>query len=190
RRRDAPAWVRARARAQDWLEPWEASAPEVTAVPWIARQTVSSFLALRRAVRQGARRGTVLPFVITVDGAFAGMISVGEITRGAARSGALGYWVDERLAGRGIGTTAVALLVEHCFGPVGLHRLEAWVRPENTASRRLLTRVGFREEGLARDSLWVDGAWRDHLVFALCASDERGGSGAVQHISAERRSVG
>ena len=62
-------------------------------------------------------------------GALAGMISVGEITRGAAHCGALGYWVDERVAGRGIGTAAVALLVDHCFDTVGLHRLEAWVRP-------------------------------------------------------------
>ena len=191
RRRDAPAWVRARVRAQDWLEPWEASAPELAATPWAARQTVSSYLALRRAAVHAARQGTALPFVITSQGTFAGMISVAEISRGPAHTGALGYWVDERLAARGIGTAAVALVVDHCFAAAGLHRLEAWVRPENEASRRLLARVGFREEGIARASLWVDGAWRDHLVHAICAdevSHDREPS-AVQRIPRDRRSV-
>ena len=200
RRRDAPAWVRARVRAQDWLEPWEASAPELASGPWAARHTASSYLALRRTVAQQARRGSVLPFVITVDGGFAGMVSVAEMSRGAASSGALGYWVDERHAGQGVGAAAVSLVVEHCFGPVGLHRLEAWVRPENERSRRLLARIGFREEGVARTSLWVDGAWRDHLVVALCAHEPRvhlhgarattGDRDASRHARADGRNVG
>jgi ribosomal-protein-alanine N-acetyltransferase len=188
RRRDAAPWVRARVHAQDWLEPWEASAPDLAATPWRDRQTVSAYLALRRAARKGARAGTGLPFVITNSGSFAGMASVADISRGPAHSGALGYWIDRRHAGRGVASTAVALLVDHCFGPVGLHRIEAWVRPENEPSLRLLARIGFREEGVARASLWVDGAWRDHVLLALCA--EEAGTGAVHRIRRERRSVG
>jgi len=73
-------------------------------------------------------------------------------------------------------TAAVALVVDHCFGPVGLHRLEATVRPENVASRRVLAKLGFREEGLFERYLDVDGAWRDHLVYALTIEEvPRGG---------------
>ena len=68
-------------------------------------------------------------------------------------------------------TAAVALVVDHCFGPVGLHRLEATVRPENAASLRVLAKLGFREEGLFRRYLDVDGGWRDHFCFALTVEE-------------------
>ena len=68
-------------------------------------------------------------------------------------------------------TAAVALAVDHCLGPVGLHRLEATVRPENAASLRVLAKLGFREEGMFRRYLDVDGAWRDHLCFAITTED-------------------
>ncbi len=71
----------------------------------------------------------------------------------------------------GIAPTAVALLVDHCFSMVGLHRVEANVRPENAASLRVVTKLGFVEEGLHRRFLYIDGAWRDHLTFALLRED-------------------
>ena len=91
-----------------------------------------------------------------------------------------------RLAGRGVTTAAVALVVDHCFGPVGLHRLEATVRPENTASLRVLEKLGFREEGLFRRYLDVDGAWRDHLCFALTVEDLDAGGLTARLVSAGR----
>jgi ribosomal-protein-alanine N-acetyltransferase len=56
-----------------------------------------------------------------------------------------------------------------------LHRVEATVRPENAASRRVLSKVGFREEGLLKRYLDIDGAWRDHLLVAMTV-EETGGS--------------
>ena len=71
----------------------------------------------------------------------------------------------------------MALGLDHCFGAVRLHRVEATVRPENAASRAVLAKVGFREEGLLRRYLEVDGAWRDHLLVAITAEEVRvGGS--------------
>jgi ribosomal-protein-alanine N-acetyltransferase len=58
-----------------------------------------------------------------------------------------------------------------------LHRVEATVRPENAASRAVLAKVGFREEGLLKRYLEVDGAWRDHLLVAITI-DELQGSAA------------
>ena len=87
----------------------------------------------------------------------------------------MGYWIDESVAGRGVTPTALAMAVDHCFGVVGLHRVEASIRPENHASRRVVEKLGFREEGLRRRYLHIDGAWRDHLCYALTAEEARGG---------------
>lgn len=67
--------------------------------------------------------------------------------------------------------TAVALVSDHCFRTVGLHRIEVCIRPENGPSRRVVEKLGFREEGLRPRYLHIDGAWRDHLVFALTAEE-------------------
>ena len=66
---------------------------------------------------------------------------------------------------------AVALVCDHAFGPVGLHRLQADIRPENLPSQRLVERLGFQQEGRLRRLLDIDGDWRDHLSYALLAED-------------------
>ncbi|NKE01774.1 GNAT family N-acetyltransferase [Mycobacterium tuberculosis] len=76
--------------------------------------------------------------------------------------------------GGGVATGALALGLDHCFGPVMLHRVEATVRPENAASRAVLAKVGFREEGLLRRYLEVDRAWRDHLLMAITVEEVYG----------------
>jgi ribosomal-protein-alanine N-acetyltransferase len=58
---------------------------------------------------------------------------------------------------------------------VGLHRLEANIRPENAPSRRVVEKLGFRDEGLHARYLYIDGAWRDHLSFAITREDVAGG---------------
>lgn len=126
---------------------------------------------MRRATSRRAREGTALPFAVRYEGRLAGQITVDNIVRGALRSGHLGYWLDSAVAGRGVGSLAVALVCDHAFGPVGLHRLQADIRPENEPSRRLVERLGFRHEGLFRDYLHIDGAWRDHLGYALVAGE-------------------
>ena len=63
------------------------------------------------------------------------------------------------------------MAVDHSFRVVGLHRLEASVRPENHASRRVVEKLGFRDEGLRRRQLHIDGAWRDHLCYALTVEE-------------------
>ena len=101
----------------------------------------------RSLLRSGARRGEVVPFAITVDGKFAGQVTLGGIQRGALRSGWVGYWVDSRFHGKGVATAAVAMIVAHGFGPVGLHRIEATIAPENLASRAVVCAPGFPAGG-------------------------------------------
>jgi ribosomal-protein-alanine N-acetyltransferase len=124
-----------------------------------------------RTFRREARAGRSLPFAITCDGDLAGQVTVSTVVRGAFDSAAVGYWVDERVAGQGVAPTALALVLDHCFREVGLHRVEADVRPENEASLRVVRKLGMQEEGLHRRFLFIDGAWRDHLCFALLRED-------------------
>jgi len=88
----------------------------------------------------------------------------------AVCSAHIGYWVDERVAARGIIPTALALAVDHCFRTVGLHRVEVNIRPEN-ARPPVAEKLGFREEGLRRAYLHIDGGWRDHIAYALTAPE-------------------
>jgi ribosomal-protein-alanine N-acetyltransferase len=126
---------------------------------------------MRRAVARRARAGTSIPFAIRAEGRLAGQVTIDNIVRGAMRSGHLGYWIDQAAAGRGMASLAVALACDHAFGAAGLHRLQPDIRPENQRSRRLVARLGFRQEGLLRRYLDIDGDWRDHLSFALLAED-------------------
>jgi ribosomal-protein-alanine N-acetyltransferase len=130
---------------------------------------------MRRSVVRRARAGTSLPFAVRVEGRLAGQVTVDNVVRGALRSGSLGYWMDREVTGRGLASLAVALVCDHAFGPGGLHRLQADIRPENGPSRRLVERLGFRQEGLLRRYLDIDGDWRDHLSYALLAEDVPGG---------------
>jgi ribosomal-protein-alanine N-acetyltransferase len=171
--RDAHVWVDVRIRNADWLSPWEATQPGVSTAElgWSQRQTVGVYLQMLHRLRQQARAGTALPFATTHGGRFVGQVTVSTIVRGAFNSGQIGYWVDRAHAGQGVTPTAIALIVDHCFGPVGMHRVEANVRPENSASRRVLEKLGFREEGLHRRFLAIDGHYRDHIGYALTTED-------------------
>jgi [ribosomal protein S5]-alanine N-acetyltransferase len=128
-----------------------------------------------RDLRAQARRGRTLPLVVTVGDAFAGQVTVSNITGGSARFASIGYWIDHRYAGRGYMPLAVAMTADHCWHTLGLHRVEVSIRPENTASLRVVQKLGFDEVGYARRFLHIDGDWRDHRLFALNAEDVPGG---------------
>lgn len=165
RRRDAAAWRSVRSRNGEWLRRWEATLPPGS------NPAPPTFTGMVREAHRQARRGVGLPFVTTYDRRLVGQVTVTGITWGSARWAQIGYWVDRTVAGRGITPTAVALVVDHCFSVVGLHRIEVAVRPENTASIRVVEKLGFRREGEAPRYLHIDGGWRDHLLFALTVEE-------------------
>lgn len=164
RQRDHARWREVRTRNAEWLRPWEATSPEPE------RELAPTYSAMVRRLRGEARDGRTMPFVVTWDGDLVGQLTVGGIAWGSLRSAHIGYWVDQRMAGRGIMPTAVALATDHCFA-TGLHRIEINIRPENIASRRVVEKLGFRPEGLRPAYLHIDGDWRDHLSFALTAEE-------------------
>jgi ribosomal-protein-alanine N-acetyltransferase len=97
-----------------------------------------------------------------------GSIGLTGIARGPFQNAMLGYALDGQLQGQGLMHEALEAVIEHAFSPaMGLHRIQANVRPENLRSRHLLEKLHFDHEGFARDYLYIDGAWRDHLMFAL-----------------------
>ena len=152
---------------EQWLQPWEPSSP----LSWRERHTGAAYRSMLRALHQQARAGQTLPFAIWYEDRLAGQLTIGNIVRGSLQSGYAGYWVDGRVAGRGIVPTALALAVDHCFGPARLHRVEVNIRPENSASRRVVEKLGFREEGFHKRLLSIDGAWRDHIGYAMTVED-------------------
>lgn len=160
RRRDAAAWREIRRVNREWLRPWDATPPQ-------GAPPAPTFGAMVSGLRHEARTGRALPFAVTYSGRLVGQLTVGGIAYGSLRAAHVGYWVDERVAGRGITPTAVALAGDHCYRVLGLHRLEISLRPENQPSRRVVEKLGFRYEGERPRYLHIDGAWRDHEVWAL-----------------------
>ncbi|MFE9659052.1 GNAT family N-acetyltransferase [Streptomyces sp. NPDC005955] len=167
--RDQRAWREVNRRNRDWLRPWEATIPPPTPSGPITHRP--TYRQMVRHLRAEANAGRMLPFVIEYQGRLVGQLTVAGITWGSMCSGHVGYWVDEGVAGRGVMPTALALAVDHGFRTVGLHRIEVCIRPENAPSRRVVEKLGFRGEGLRPRFLHIDGAWRDHLVFALTAEE-------------------
>jgi [ribosomal protein S5]-alanine N-acetyltransferase len=163
---DRRDWQRVRERNAGWLQRWEATRPP--GQPEVATMT---FRAMVRDLRRQATAGRCLPLVLTVNGEFAGQVTVNNIVRGSAQFGSLGYWLDRDYAGRGVMPRAVALVIDHCFFTAGLHRIEIAIRPENSNSLRVVEKLGLHEVGFAPRFLHIDGAWRDHRIYAVTVEE-------------------
>jgi [ribosomal protein S5]-alanine N-acetyltransferase len=170
RLRDGRAWSEIRLRNEMWLLKWEPSSPH----SWADRNAVTAWPPLLSALRKAGRAGSMLPFMIVYGGRLVGQMNVSNVVHGALRSSTVGYWVDREVAGRGIVPTALALVIDHCFTAVGLHRVEIDIRPENEASLRVVEKLGLRREGYYERFLDIDGDWRDHVAFAVTVEELRG----------------
>ncbi|MCK1817178.1 GNAT family N-acetyltransferase [Streptomyces carpaticus] len=169
RQRDQRVWREVNQRNRDWLRPWEATIPPPP--PGHLPGHRPTYRQMVRHLRAEAQAGRMLPFVVTYEGRLAGQLTVAGITWGSMCSAHIGYWIDQDVAGRGVMPAAVALVTDHCFRSVGLHRVEICIRPENGPSRRVVEKLGFRSEGLRPRYLHIDGAWRDHLIYALTVEE-------------------
>ena len=165
---DWPAWSALRSESRDFLTPWEPAWP---------RDALGQ-AAFRRRLRQLNRErsaGEAYSLFVThaEEGTILGGITGSDIRRGVAQTATLGYWIGACHARQGYMTEAVGTLLPFVFVTLNLHRLEAACVPQNEPSRRLLEKSGFRQEGLARAYLKIDGTWRDHLLFAQLESEWR-----------------
>jgi ribosomal-protein-alanine N-acetyltransferase len=179
RRSDARAWSDVRRANEAWLSKWEPT-PYGS---WWELNSPAAFRAVHADLRRAARHGTAMPFGVCLrdpDGgeSLVGQLTLGNIVRRAFCSAYAGYWIDARVAGRGIIPTALALVVDHAFA-AGLHRIEVNIRPDNVASRRVVEKLGFRQEAYHHRYLHIDGDWRDHLGYALTTEDVVGEGGLL-----------
>ena len=172
RGRDWRSWAELREKSRAFLAPWEPT--------WSV--DALSRAAFRRRLRQTALEwhedgGYGFLIFRRDDDALLGGVNLSNIRRGVAQSANLGYWIGEAYARQGYMTEALQALVLFVFDRLGLHRIEAACLPHNAASRALLLKVGFREEGYARQYLRINGSWQDHVLYALLRSDLRNGAG-------------
>lgn len=100
-----------------------------------------------------------------------GNVTLSEILRGSLQSCLIGYSMDEMHNGKGYMTEAVSLAVDFGFNELKLHRIEAGVMPHNLGSIKVLEKVGFQKEGIARKNVHINGKWEDHQILAIIAEE-------------------
>jgi ribosomal-protein-alanine N-acetyltransferase len=107
------------------------------------------------------------------DDAIFGVFTISQIVRGAFQSAYLGYYGHARFAAQGYMGAALELVLDHAFGPLALHRIEANIQPANKPSVALARGAGFRLEGFSPRYLLIGGRWRDHERYAITAEERR-----------------
>jgi ribosomal-protein-alanine N-acetyltransferase len=165
---DFPAWQEVRRRNADWLLKWEPKCVPGAPDPVESRDA----FAMRCGARQRERQlGTGFAYGIFVGSAFAGEINLSIVQRGPFQSSYVGYWIDEACAGQGLMPEAVVCMCRSAFEDIGLHRVQISIIPRNTASRRVVEKLGIRDEGTAERYLEIAGVWEDHIRYAITVEE-------------------
>ncbi len=130
-----------------------------------------AFAARCNARERERHLGSGFGFGVFVDGAFAGEMNLSSVQRGPFQNCYVGYWIDEALAGNGYTPEALVVVMRFAFEDLGLHRVQIAIIPRNSASRRVVDKLGIREEGVAVRYLEINGAWEDHVRYAVTAEE-------------------
>ena len=136
--------------------------------PWVYHAGAAAYF-------QKIAKGRSIGLFLFADHALVGVINLNEPVMGAFKSAYLGYYMDERFAGHGYMSEGLTLAIDHAFGDLGFHRLEANIQPANSSSIALVKRLGFRLEGFSPKYLCIDGAWCDHERWAILTEDWKPG---------------
>jgi len=162
-------WSGLRAESAGFLMPWEPA----WAADHLSRRGFSNRVWwAQRAIGNGSAMPLFL--IRREDRVLLGAITLDNIRRGPAQAGTLGYWIGQPHARQGYMREAIAAVVHHAYERLDLSRLEAACLPENTASRGLLEKCGFKYEGVAQSYLQINGRWRTHVLYAALHPDRRG----------------
>ncbi len=163
---DFEDWVALRRENRAYLVPWE---PE-----WNDRHlTRSTYRSKLASFKTMVNSDQGYPFYIFRDGdnRLIGACNITHIERGPAQCAKLGYWVGQAYARQGFARASVRAATQFCFEHLGLHRIEAAVKPDNLPSIKVLEAVGYCREGISRGYLKIDGTWQDHILYAKLSSD-------------------
>jgi len=166
---DHKNWSQLRFESKEFLTPWEPTwshdhllrKPFVNRVNWAKRSI---------------QNGTAIPlFIINRnDGVLMGAITLDNIRRGPNQTATMGYWIGLPHVRNGFISEAINALVHYAFGTLDLSRIESACLPENTPSRKVLEKCGFKYEGVAQAYIQIDGRWRTHVLYASLRYDRRG----------------
>lgn len=178
RRSDAWAWREVRDANQAWLQPWEGTSPD-------GPKPRGTFGTMMRHFNIEYASGRMVPFAVVFQGNYVGQLTMGNIIRGSLQGAYIGYWIDARVAGRGIMPTALAMALDYGLGELGLHRIEVAIRPENAASLRVVEKLRMEFEGVRHRYLHIAGDWRDHHIFVADKENSPTG-GYAQRWSRDR----
>ena len=165
---DFTQWREVRRRNTEWLTKWEPSrpvgAPDVIEDP-------HAFTVRCNARDRERQMGAGYGFGVFVEGDFAGEINLTNIQRGPFQNAYVGYWIDEKHAGKSYTPEAVAVVCRFAFDELGLHRLQISIIPRNAASHRVVAKLDIRAEGIAERYLEINGVWEDHVRYAITAEE-------------------
>lgn len=163
---DFESWAMLRGASRGFLKQWEPTWPHDDL-------TRAAFRRRLKRYARDVREQTAYPFFVfrAEDECLVGGATISNVRRGVTQSCSLGYWTGQAFTRRGYMTDGVQAILNFVFDDLMLNRIEAACLPENTPSRGLLRKSGFREEGYARKYLKIDGTWRDHVLFAIVRSD-------------------
>jgi ribosomal-protein-alanine N-acetyltransferase len=165
---DFEAWREVRRRCKDWLIKWE---PKPLPGHPDAAEDRRAFVAQCGARERERQLGSGYGFGIFVEGRFVGAINVSSIQRGPFQNAYVGYWIDEAMAGQGYMPEAVVVILRFAFEELGLHRVQIAIIPRNKPSRRVVEKLDLRNEGVAVRYLEINGAWEDHVRYAITTEE-------------------
>jgi ribosomal-protein-alanine N-acetyltransferase len=136
--------------------------------PWVAAPCTPQ--AWRRYMAR-LKRDNEAGFLVrrAWDKALLGVVNLNVITYDALCSAYLSYYAVQKYSEHGYMKEGLQLVIDHAFGEMGLHRLEANIQPGNERSVRLVESLGFECEGYSPRYLKIKGKWRDHERWALLA---------------------
>lgn len=166
---DYTPWVTTRRNGADFLKKWEP----------IRNRDFDSKREFHTRVQwghRGARNRTAFPFMIIQrkDTRLIGALTLDNVRFGPAKAATVGYWISPDFARQGYMSEALESVVDFAFTELDLSRIEAACLPENTASRGVLEKAGFKYEGVAQSYLQIAGRWRTHVLYAHLRHDRRG----------------
>jgi len=158
-----PALLRFFDENREHMAPWEPPRPPdfETEDFWLVQVNRH-----RRAFEAGS---AVMLFMFPRDAPdeVIGQISFTGISRGPAEMCMVGYALAAGAQGKGYMHEGLKAALDYVFTQLNLHRVMANFMPHNLRSNAVLRRLGFTVEGYARDYLYIDGAWRDHVLTSL-----------------------
>jgi ribosomal-protein-alanine N-acetyltransferase len=168
RYRDASRWKALRKENKTWLREWDATLPPAE------ESYPATFFQMVSQTKSDARKKINFTWAIEYKRELVGLVTAGNINFGSSRSCYIGYWISQKYAGNGIVPISVALVLDFIFNELKLHRVEIAIRPENTASLRVVEKLQIKNEGLRESYIHINGDWRDHQVFVILEDEVTG----------------